>query len=120
MTEVAEHSLALLFALARNVAFFHHETKQGKYDLQTGPAMRRIEGQTLGIVGLGNIGKCLASKAMSLGMRVIATSRSQTTKMNGVEIVSLNGLLSQSDYISIHAPLTDQTRYMLAQSNLPK
>jgi len=61
--EVAEHALALLLAQARKVAFYHHETQQGRYDLQAGPTLRRLEGQTLGIIGYGAIGQRLASKA---------------------------------------------------------
>ena len=53
LIEVAEHALALLLALSRKVAFYHHATKSKQYELQAGPKLRRIEGQTLGIVGLG-------------------------------------------------------------------
>ena len=67
LIEVAEHALALLLGLARKVAFYHHATKSGRYDLQAGPTLRRIEGQTLGIVGLGNIGRRLAEKAHGAG-----------------------------------------------------
>ena len=110
--EVAEHALAMLLAMARDIAFFHLETKQGKYNLQAGPTMRRIEGQTLGILGLGNIGQRLARKAICLGMNVIATVHHPQTKMAGVENVSFEDLLKRSDYISIHAPLTKQTRHI--------
>ena len=51
------------------MAFYHHETKQGRYDLQAGPPLRRITGQTLGIVGLGNIGRSLCTKALGLGLQ---------------------------------------------------
>ena len=61
--EVAEHALALLLGLARKIGWYHLQTKQGEYQLQSGPTLRRIEGQTLGIVGLGNIGGRLAEKA---------------------------------------------------------
>src|SRR5438093_6507084 len=54
LIEVAEHALALILALSRKVAFYHHATKAGRYELQAGPKLRRIEGQTLGVVGLGN------------------------------------------------------------------
>jgi D-3-phosphoglycerate dehydrogenase len=74
--EVAEHALALLLALARKVAFYHHEARCGRYSLQAGPPLRRICGQTLGIVGLGNIGRALAQRAQAIGLRVIATRRS--------------------------------------------
>ena len=63
VTEVAEHALALILSLARKVAFYHHETKSGRYNLQDGLPLRRIEGQTLGIIGFGNIGRKLAEKA---------------------------------------------------------
>ncbi len=75
LIEVAEHALALLLAQARKVAFFHQQTQNGEYKLQAGPTLRRIEGQTLGIVGLGNIGTRLAEKAAALGLHVLATTR---------------------------------------------
>ena len=120
LIEVAEHALALLLALSRKVAFYHHETKSGRYQLQAGPKLRRIEGQTLGIVGLGNIGRKLAEKARGLGLTVIATSRSGKASLPGVKIVSLEELLAQSDYISLHVPATPQTRHMIGAAQLAK
>ena len=73
--EVAEHTIALLLGLARKVAWYHHETKQGRYQLQSGPALRRVAGQTLGIIGLGNIGRQVARRAEALGLKVIAAAR---------------------------------------------
>ena len=112
LIEVAEHSLALLLAMSRKIGWYHWQTKQAQYQLQSGPKLRRIEGQTLGIVGLGNIGIKLAEKAMALGLKVIATTRSGKSKLPGVEIVSFDQLLEQSDYISLHTPLTPETRHM--------
>lgn len=116
LIEVAEHSLALLLSMARKVAMYHHETMNGRYVLQAGPKLRRIEGQTLGIVGLGNIGRKLATKALGLGMKVIATSRSQRDPTPGVEFVSLETLLKTSDYISLHLPATPETRQMIGKA----
>src|SRR6186713_664490 len=96
LIEVAEHALALLLSLSRKVAFYHQETKQGRYQLQSGPKLRRIEGQTLGIVGLGNIGRKLAEKALGIGLKVIATSRSRKNPMPGVEFVEMDDLLARS------------------------
>lgn len=110
LIEVAEHALALLLAFARKVAYFHHETKQGRYVLQAGIPLRRMEGQTLGIVGLGNIGARLATKALGLGMKVIGTSRSGKSRVDGVQIVPLDELLSKSDYVSLHIPATQETK----------
>lgn len=111
LIEVAEHALALLLAQARKVAFYHYETQQGRYQLQAGPPLRRIEGQTLGIVGLGNIGRKLAEKALALGLRIVATSRSRKHAMPGVEFVELDELLSRSDYVSLHTPVTPETKH---------
>jgi D-3-phosphoglycerate dehydrogenase / 2-oxoglutarate reductase len=120
LIEVAEHALALLLSLSRKVAFYHHETKLGRYQLQAGPKLRRIEGQTLGIVGLGNIGRKLAEKALGIGLKVIATSRSGKSRLPGVKIVSLDELLAAGDYVSLHVPMTPQTKHMLGAAQLAK
>jgi D-3-phosphoglycerate dehydrogenase / 2-oxoglutarate reductase len=118
LIEVAEHALALLLALSRKVAFYHHETKSGRYDLRAGPVLRRIEGQTLGIVGLGNIGRAMAAKAGALGLKVLATSRTPRAATAGVSYCSLDELLAKSDYVSLHVPLADQTRRMIGAREL--
>lgn len=118
LIEVAEHALALLLSLSRKVAFYHHETKQNRYQLQAGPALRRIEGQTLGIVGLGNIGRVLAAKAQRLGLNILATSRSRRDPMPGVRFVSLDELLAASDYVSLHTPMTSETRQLIGAPQL--
>ena len=120
LIEVAEHALALLLSLSRKVAFYHHETKLGRYQLQAGPKLRRIEGQTLGIVGLGNIGRKLAEKALGLGLQVLATSRSGQSSLAGVKIVSLEELLAASDYVSLHVPMTPQTKHLIGAAQLAK
>jgi D-3-phosphoglycerate dehydrogenase len=111
LIEVAEHALALLLAMSRKVAFYHHETQSGRYQLQAGPKLRRIEGQTLGIVGFGNIGRKLAEKALGLKLRIVATSRSRKHPMPGVEFVELDRLLAESDYVSLHTPLTPENKH---------
>ncbi len=113
LIEVAEHTIALLLAQSRKVAFYHHGTKNGRYELQAGPPLRRLEGQTLGIIGLGNIGRRVAEKAQGLGLRVVGTSRSQRDIPPGVEVVELPALLRQSDYVSLHVPLTPATKQLL-------
>jgi len=120
LIEVAEHALALIFALARKVAFYHQQTKTGRYALQEGPLLRRIEGQTLGIVGLGNIGRKLAEKAMALGLHALALSRRRQAAMPGVQFVELEELLSQSDYVSLHLPLTSETIHLIGTEQLAR
>ncbi len=116
LIEVAEHALASIFALGRKIAFYHLETKAGRYALGAGPELRRLEGQTLGIIGLGNIGRLLAKKALALGLRVIATGRSRANPLPGVEWREFGQLLAESDYISLHAPSTPETKHMLGAS----
>jgi D-3-phosphoglycerate dehydrogenase len=120
LNEVAEHTLALVLALARKVAWYHHATKTGRYALQEGPRLRRIEGQTLGIIGLGNIGRRVAMKAQALGLRTIAATRSGRDVPPGVWVVPLNQLLETSDYVSLHVPLTPQTRHMIGAAELKR
>jgi D-3-phosphoglycerate dehydrogenase len=107
--EVAEHALALLLALARNIGFFHLRTKRGEYNLQAAPAMHRLSGRTLGLFGLGRIGQAVAARAGTLGLNVIAHSRSGDDHGTGCRMVDRPTLLAESDFISLHAPLTDET-----------
>lgn len=117
LTEVAEHTLALLLALGRKIGFYHGETKAGRYQLQAGPELRRLAGQTLGIVGLGAIGRTVADKARALGLRVLATTRTPRPH-SGVTLCSLDELLVDSDYVSLHAPLTAETRGLIGAREL--
>jgi D-3-phosphoglycerate dehydrogenase len=117
--EVAEHALALLFALSRKVAFYHHATKEGRYELQAGPVLRRIEGQTLGIIGFGNIGRCLADKARCLGLKILAYNRSPKQEA-GVEFVDLDTLLARSDYVSLHLPANADSKNLMNAERLAK
>jgi len=114
VSEVSDHALGLLLACARRIGFFHCRTKRGEYKLSSSAPMQRISGQTLGIVGLGQIARVLVPKAIALGLRVIASTPSGNDYGTGVPMVSFDELLASSDYISIHAPLTPQTRHMFA------
>jgi D-3-phosphoglycerate dehydrogenase / 2-oxoglutarate reductase len=113
LIEVAEHALALVFGLGRKIGFYHHATKSGRYELQAGAKLRRMEGQTLGIVGFGAIGRCLAKKAIGCGLKVVAFNRSRKDPMPGVEWRELDALLRESDYVSLHLPATPETKHLL-------
>lgn len=120
LIEVAEHALAQILSLARKIAFYHRETQAGRYVLQAGPKLRRIEGQTLGIVGLGNIGRRLAHKALGLGLKIIAYSRSRKDPLPGVPFCELDELLAASDYVSLHLPLRPDTRHLIGANELAR
>lgn len=112
--EVADHALALLLACARQVAFFHQRTKQGEYRLQAAAPIPRLAGKILGLIGLGHIGRSLANRAAALGLEIVAHTLSGHSRGAPCRMVSLDELLSSSDFISLHAPLTTATRHMLS------
>ena len=111
--EVADHALALLLACARNIAFFHERTKCGEYSLQAAPPMPRLAGKRLGLVGLGHIGRNLAGKARALGLEVLAHTASGNNHGTGCRMVGFEELLRESDFVSLHAPLTEATHHLL-------
>jgi D-3-phosphoglycerate dehydrogenase len=120
VSEVSDHALALLLAAARNVAFFHTRTKAGEYQLSAGPPMRRLSGMTLGLIGFGHIARALFPKARALGMTVIANTRRLDDCRTGCTMVPLDELLVRSDFVSLHAPLTDSTRHMISGPQLAR
>ena len=115
--EVAEHSLGLVFALARKIADSHLATKNGQYDLVAALPIDRLKGKTLGVIGLGKTGRLLAEKAIALGLRVLGNNRSWDVPP-GVRWASLDELLAQSDYVSLNAPLTEQTSQLINDQTL--
>ncbi len=107
---VAEMTLALLFAASRMIVSNDQQVRAGNWPRRLPMATR---GKTIGIFGLGRIGSSLAYRALALGMRVLATEKfpnPEFVRSNNIELVELDELLSGSDVISVHAPLTDETR----------
>ncbi|QDS97535.1 C-terminal binding protein [Adhaeretor mobilis] len=115
--EVAEQTIGSIFTLARYLHGYHLATKSGEYNLVKGLPVTRVEGKTLGVVGLGRIGSLVAQKALALGMKVVGTNRSQQCPV-GVQWLPLEELLSVSDYVSLHTPLTDDTQHLIDESAL--
>jgi D-3-phosphoglycerate dehydrogenase len=113
VTEVAEHTLALLLAAARNIGFFQLHTKAGEYQLSAAPPMRRLSGRVLGLIGLGRIGTAVADRARTFGMNVLAHTASGQSRHPSVQSATLEEVLHQSDFVSLHAPLTAATRGMI-------
>jgi D-2-hydroxyacid dehydrogenase (NADP+) len=119
---VAEHVIALIFALAKKIpqaAHLQQERIWGQDAMwNDGPRLREVAGATLGLIGLGSIGRPVARMASALGMRVIALrEHPEKEKHEGVAAVyappQLNDLLSQSDYVVVAAPLTEATRGLI-------
>lgn len=118
--DVSDHTLALLYACARKIGFYHHRTKQGEYRLQAGASMSRLSGQVLGLVGFGHIGRAVFQKARALGLEVIAHTPSGENHGTDCRMVSFEELLEQSDFVSLHLPLTDQSRFLLGRSEFER
>lgn len=116
--EVAEHTLALLLALARNIGIFHQDARQGVYARDHGPPLLRLAGRTLGLVGLGGIGRMVADKAAGLGLRVIATRRDLSRAAGEIPTMPLGELLAQSDFVSLHLPLDDTNNQLIGGPEL--
>lgn len=120
LEEVAEHALALILSLGRKVAFYHQATKLGRYDLLAGPPLRRLAGQTVGIIGFGKIGRALARKASALGFRIQVYTRRRERVEHPYEWTPLDTLLAESDFISLHLPSTPETRHLIGGPRLAR
>jgi D-3-phosphoglycerate dehydrogenase len=118
----AEHAIALMFALARQLPEADASTQAGKWEKNRFMGVE-VTGKTLGLIGAGNIGSIVASRALGLKMKVIAFDPFLTPERAveiGIEKVELDDLLRRADFITLHTPLTDQTRNILSRENLAK
>ncbi|WP_333573671.1 phosphoglycerate dehydrogenase [Sphingomonas sp.] len=118
----AEHAIALMFALARQLPEADASTQAGKWEKNRFMGVE-LTGKTLGLIGAGNIGSIVADRAIGLRMRVIAYDPFLTPERAlemGVEKMTLDDLLLRADFITLHTPLTDQTRNILSRENLAK
>lgn len=121
--EVAEHALGMLLACARKIPSYDRAIRDGRWDLQAGKPLYRIRGRTLGIVGFGKIGRTLAEKACGLGMRILAHDpylRELPPGSPKADLCDLDTLLRESDLVSVHVPLTADTRAMIGEDQLRK
>ena len=115
-TTVAEHAIGLLFAAARHIGTMHSMVRNGGWRPMQGMELR---GKTLGVVGLGGIGREMARIASGIGLKVVAWNRSPRADAT-VRMVSIDELLKQSDIVSLHLGLNDETRGFLDRAKLQK
>jgi D-3-phosphoglycerate dehydrogenase / 2-oxoglutarate reductase len=111
--EVSDHAMTLLLSLIRKIPLSNKLVQGGRWEMPAVVPIRRMEGTVLGLWGFGNIPRLVAPKAKAFGMTVIAYdpyAKPEMFQQAGVERVELDALLARSDYISVHAPLTLQTR----------
>ncbi|SCY88971.1 D-3-phosphoglycerate dehydrogenase [Novosphingobium aromaticivorans] len=118
----AEHAIAMMFALARQIPEANAQTQAGLWP-KNGFMGVEVTGKTLGLIGAGNIGSIVASRALGLKMKVVAFDPFLTPERAvemGVEKADLETLLAKADFITLHTPLTDQTRNILSRENIAK
>lgn len=115
----ADLTMALLLSIARNIPQSSLDAREGRWKTWSpaGWLGMELNGSTLGIIGMGKIGKAVARRAIGFGMKIIFTDPESRSDSDG-EQVSLNELLENSDIVSLHTPLTAETRGMINQSTL--
>ena len=122
MITTAEHAIAMMFACARQIPQASVSTHAGKWEKSKFMGVE-LTGKTLGVIGAGNIGGIVCERAQGLKMKVIAYDPflgEEKANQMGVEKVELEDLLKRADFITLHVPLTDQTRNILSRENLEK
>jgi D-3-phosphoglycerate dehydrogenase / 2-oxoglutarate reductase len=119
--EVSDHALALMLALARKIVSADNAVKGGAWNVTAHAEIRRLRGQTLGLLGFGQIAKVVALKVQPLGMKVLVYDPYLDAVLiahHGAEAASLDRLLAEADVISIHVPLSPETRNLIGQREL--
>jgi phosphoglycerate dehydrogenase-like enzyme len=110
--EVADHTLALLYALLRGVVELDRRVARGEWDARAAGPLRTLAGMRVGIVGLGRIGNAVATRLLALGAEVWATDVLPVAR-DGVQLVELDELLAECAAITLHVPLTKETRGLI-------
>jgi len=116
--EVSNHVMALLLACAKKLAILNNNTRQGRWGHFPAP-MGPIHGQVLGLVGCGNIGQAVAKKAQCFSLRILGYDPyigESVAREHGITLVSLPELLKESDFVSVHTPLTKETRHIIGEN----
>jgi len=131
LEEMSDHAMALILALTRKITKLDRTVKEGGWkaepdpDIQRNvwPAMSRLRGQTLGVIGFGRVPRTLIPKAKGFGLRVVACDPyvdASVFESLGVEGMELDQLLAESDIVSLHSALTPETRHLLGKEQLRK
>ncbi|MCL2763453.1 MAG: phosphoglycerate dehydrogenase [Treponema sp.] len=110
----ADLSFGLMLCLARKLPFMHHSTREGKWDRSIGTELYQ---KTIGILGLGRVGKAVAQRAAGFSMRILACSPHidpEYAKIHGIIPVGFDELISESDVLSLHLPLKPETQYIIS------
>ncbi|RMF38140.1 MAG: phosphoglycerate dehydrogenase [Planctomycetota bacterium] len=119
----AEHTFALMLALSRNIAAAYQSLCQGRWDRKSYMGTQLAD-KTLGVVGMGRIGRAVAERALAFEMKVLAydpfLTEEQATRLGVQRVEKIDDMLPQVDYLTVHTPLTDETRNLIDHDALEK
>lgn len=121
-TTTAEHTISLIFAMARRIPQAHAALTQGRWEKNRFMG-RELRGKTLGVIGLGNIGRIVAQRAQAMQLKVLGHDPffdAEAAKKIGVESVTLEQLITRADIITVHTPLNDDTRGLISDGEIGK
>jgi len=113
---VSDFTLGLLICCARNIPGFNEETKEGKWNRKV---TFDVSGKVIGIIGLGKVGRCVARRAHAFNMKIIAHEiylDREFCSRNDIKLVDLSTLMREADFVTLHVPLTEETRHMIGTS----
>jgi D-3-phosphoglycerate dehydrogenase len=119
--EVADHAFALILCLARKIVLSARKVRKGEWNIADLRPIKRLNRQVIGVIGFGRIGRAFAKKAIPVGFKIIAYDpylHNEGEKEDGVTFVAFESLLKQSDYITLHLPLTGETRGMIGRQQM--
>lgn len=119
--EVSDHALALILALGRGVVRLDRSVRSGTWNPMVARPLHRIRGRSLGLVGFGRIARRLAEKAVPIGFRILATDPyvpPEAIEAAGAKAMDLHTLITSSDVVSVHAPLTEESRHLIGAPEL--
>ena len=123
VTSAAEHTIGLLVALARNIPQAHAALKQGRWERSAWGGIE-LEGKTLGVLGFGRIGQQVARRALGLGMRVVAydpfVAKERFRELGVERVESADEVLAAAEFLTLHLPLTPETRGFLDREAIAK
>ncbi|HUE12675.1 MAG TPA: C-terminal binding protein [Planctomycetaceae bacterium] len=121
--EQAEHTFSLLLAWARRLPFMFDAMRRGQWTARNHPGVHRVAGQTLGLIGFGASAQAVATRGAAFGMRVLAWTRNPdkyaaAAQRGGVTLTTLERTLAEADFVSLHLPLTAETRGLIGTAQI--
>ena len=117
--EVSDHTLAVFLSLVRKIILLDRSIRSGTWDFRVAIPIHRLNGMTYGIVGCGRIGQGVARRVSAFGLRVIGYDP-YLTEVEGIQLIPFERLLAESDFISIHCPLTESNHHLFARDQFQR